>query len=215
MKQFVAIFLTASVCWPTLAQDAIVPTEPARWTPELAMQFHSIDNPVFSPNGQWLAFTVREPIMEADKSEYLTHVHLVRSDGTGARQFTRGEKSSGSPQFSPDGSHLTFVREAGDKSQLWIIPIDGGEARQLTDSTNGVGSYRWSPDGSRIAFIMQEPDSDEEEKAKKEKSWVEREDQHFKYNHLHVLQVDDFESAESKQVTAGDFTASKKLVLTN
>ena len=53
---------------------------------------------------------------------------------------------------------------------------------------------------------MREPETEEEKKEKEEKRYVVREDQNYKYNHLHVVEVNDFTAGESRQITTGDFT---------
>ncbi len=202
------VLIAALLCATSVfAQDAEESTE-LRWTPDLSMQFRSIGGTVISPDDQWIAYTITEAVMEGEKSEYLTQIHLVSADGSVHRQFTRGEISSRGAAFSPDGSHLTFTSDRSEKDQIWIISLDGGESRQLSDSENGIESYQWSPDGSRIAYTMREPDTDEEKEAKDEKRWVKKEDQDYKYDHLHVMEVDDFEEGDSQQITAGDFTVT-------
>jgi Tol biopolymer transport system component len=99
---FVAVVgLSMAMPGETQAQDG--------WTPALQMQYKAVQGTEISPDGQHVAFMVREPIMEGEKSEYLSHIWIADADGSGARQFTRGDKSVGSPSFSPDGNHLAFT----------------------------------------------------------------------------------------------------------
>ena len=181
--------------------------EPTGWTPELQMQYRAIQGTAVSPDGNLIAYVVRQPVMEGDKSEYLSHIWLASADGSSNRQFTRGEKSATSPRFSPDGNLLAFSSSRSDTNQIWVMPVSGGEAWRVTDSDNGVGSFRWSPDGSLIAYSRRDPDTDEEKKAKKEKRYVIRVDQNFKYSHLYVVEVGDGTArpAEATRLTEGQF----------
>lgn len=61
-----------------------------RWTPELSMRFHQVGSTAISPDGSRIAYAVREPLMEGPKSEYLSHIWIVDSEGTRAAQWTRG-----------------------------------------------------------------------------------------------------------------------------
>ena len=178
-----------------------------RWTPALSMKYRQISGVAVSPDGARVAYVVREPVMEGEKSEYLSHIWLASADGSRNRQFTRGEKSASGPAFSPDGEWLAFTTSRSGKNQIWAIALAGGEARRLTDAKAGVGAYRWSPDGRSLAFVMRDPPTEEEEKAEKEKRDVVLVDQNFKYGHLYVVPFDAAatEPAEAARVTEGDY----------
>jgi dipeptidyl aminopeptidase/acylaminoacyl peptidase len=68
--------------------------------------------------------------------------------------------SVNSPQISPDGRRILFVRSrpdfAKDRSQsdLMLIDVKTKKMRQLTFDRRGLASPRWSSDGSQIAFLM-------------------------------------------------------------
>jgi len=83
-----------------------------------------------------------------------------------AVQFTSAPDPSGSPQFSPDGKRVSYVR----KHNLYVRPALGGEEKQLTKDTsddllNGDidwvyaeelavrSNYFWSPDSKEIVFL--------------------------------------------------------------
>ena len=124
--------------------------------------------------------------MEEEKSEYNSQIWVASVDGAFNVQYTRGEKSSTSPRFSPDNEKIAFLsNRSGDKNQLFVMRLMGGEPKQLTDTKTGVTSFQWSPIGNRIGFLMKDPDTEEEEKNKKEKRDVILVDQDFKYNHIY------------------------------
>jgi dipeptidyl aminopeptidase/acylaminoacyl peptidase len=183
------------------AQDSL------RWTPAKSMELRQIQGTAVSPDGSKVAYVIRVPVLEGDKSEYLSHVWLVNADGTGARQYTRGEKSASSPAFSPDGRWLAFSSSRSGKGQVWVLPVDGGEARQVTDAENGAGSFRWSPDGRRIGYLMTDPETEEEKARTKEKRDPIYVDQNFKYAHLYAVKFDPSVEKPDKAVrlTEGNF----------
>lgn len=186
---------------PAHGQDSL------RWTPAKSMEVRQIQGTAVSPDGARVAFVVRVPVMDGDKSEYLSHVWVVNADGTGARQYTRGEKSASSPAFSPDGRWLAFSSSRSGKSQVWVMPVDGGEGRQVTDAESGTGSFRWSPDGTRIAYLMTDPETEEEKARVKEKRDPVFVDQNFKYAHLYAVPFDPAAAEPGKAVrlTEGAF----------
>lgn len=175
-----------------------------RWTPELSMQYLAVQGTALSPDGGRVAYVVRTPLMEGEQSEYLSHIWVANTTGDDPPiQFTRGDKSAGSPAFSPDGRSLAFSTARSDTNQVWVISLAGGEARQVTKAKVGVGQFKWSPDGSRLAYLMTDPLTEEEELAKREKRDVILVDQNFKHAHLYVIDVDGTEDAT--RLTQGNF----------
>jgi len=83
-----------------------------------------------------------------------------------AVQFTSAPDPSIDPKFSPDGSHVSYVR----KHNLYVRPASGGDEKELTKDTgenlfNGDidwvyteelavrSNYFWSPDSRQIVFL--------------------------------------------------------------
>ena len=203
MKHFFSFALSVLLLGSCLfAQDL-------SWTPEFSMQFKSIQSTTLSADGQYVAYVVREPVMEADKSEYRSQIWVAKTDGSMNVQYTRHEKSSTSPAFSPDGQYLAFLSKRDEKkTQLWRMRLMGGEPEMLTDEESSVSRFQWSPDGSHIAFSMSNPETKEEKKAKKEKSHVILVDQQHKYSHLYSLSLTQTDSGTYpvQRLTEGEFT---------
>lgn len=112
----------------------------------------SVEDPRFSPDGQWIAFVRVD--MDKAANGYKRNIWLVSTDGGKPLQLTRSGKDS-QPRWSPDGKTLAFLSGRGDKPQVYLLPVTapGGEPRPLTTHPNGVSAYTWSPDGTQIAFL--------------------------------------------------------------
>jgi hypothetical protein len=97
--------------------------------------------PTFSPNGRWIAY-VRFP-MNRGQAQH-GNIFIVRRDGTGRRQLTRGNRDR-HPAFSPDGRWLAFERltpAAGElandqASSIHLLRLGRpGKVRRLTRQQN-------------------------------------------------------------------------------
>lgn len=147
----------------------------------------SIRGPLISPDARFVAYLQRAT--DWQENEFVWQLWLSNV-GTGkVVQLTRGKKSVGSAEWSPDGNWLAFVTErevhsieppplepkadpaAPDKTaskQIWLIAPDGGEAWPLTKSETDVGEFHWSKDGKSILYAAAEPSS-KAGKARKER----------------------------------------------
>src|SRR5262245_42252205 len=63
--------------------------------------------PEISPDGRWVAYTIRET--NWDDNAYETEIWLANVESGATRQLTNAKKSSQSPAWSPDSSKLAFV----------------------------------------------------------------------------------------------------------
>ncbi|WP_018148152.1 alpha/beta hydrolase family protein [Henriciella marina] len=63
-----------------------------------------------------------------------------------------------SPQISPDGSKIVYVRHSmdrlkdQDRGDLWIIDVASGEQRPLVTGGASASSPVWSPDGTKLLY---------------------------------------------------------------
>lgn len=173
MSKRPAIALFASLLMLSFAADAQPMAKHSMTLDDLA-KLNRVSNPIVSPDGKWVAYTVSHVDVKADKNE--TDLWMVSWDGTEDVQLTYGPDSASDPRWSPDGRWLTFLSSrAGEAkgTQVWALDRRGGEAHQLTNVKEDLSDYRWSPDSKQLLLTLRpkdEPDGEEAKDAAEPKS---------------------------------------------
>lgn len=165
----------------------------------------SVGGPRVSPDGAWVAYTVRTKDLENDSSE--TRLWMVPTAGGEPMPMTARGSSIWSPSWSPDGRYLTFMASSKDQgSQVFTLDLRGGERVQITNIEGGIGGYKWSPDGKRLLLTI----SDKIEE-KSDGPWV-IDQLKFKQDYVGYLNrqrthlyVHDLEAKTTIQITNGDY----------
>ena len=132
-----------------------------------------VSDPQISPQGEWVAYTVRETDAAAD--QHVSDVWMTSWDGKTTIRLTNSPKDSEhSPRWSPDGRWLSFLSSRGDSNdadQLWLLDRRGGEAERLTEIKSGISDYAWSPDARRLVLVVQDPESVEVSDVLSDREW--------------------------------------------
>jgi Tol biopolymer transport system component len=83
-------------------------------------------------------------------------IHVIDVSGRGedknqSLKLTEGPESNHSPEWSPNGTEIAFVRN----SEIQKMNTDGSEVTRLTHGPDLDFSPAWSPDGKQIAYVKQ------------------------------------------------------------
>ncbi len=151
-------------------------TEAAKVTVDDLMKLRSIVEVRISPEGDRVAYVLSTPSLERNAHEGA--IYVVTTGGGQARRLAEGTRVFNTPlpapklRWSPDGASVSFLAFAGDKPQVFAVAASGGEARPLTTASEGVLGYEWAPDGKSVAYLARDPMSEEEQRQRKDMSFV-------------------------------------------
>ena len=115
--------------------------------------------PVFSPDGQQIAFESKAPTQETESEPGSTEnnatleIYVIHIDGTNMKQLTHNDVDDGHPTWAPNGKQIVFTGMVDDIYQLFSVNAKGGPVKQLT--FEGASHYHptFSPDGKRIFYV--------------------------------------------------------------
>jgi TolB protein len=140
-------------------EHRVTSTDPT--PPEGVSFFQSYaDMPTFSPDGTKIAF-IGSSLGSSPVGSSSFEIYVINSDGTNRVRLTNTLDDESNPSWSPDGTRLTFARNAratgtgssleNNRSDIYVMDADGGNVTKIADVADDK-SPSWSPDGARIAF---------------------------------------------------------------
>jgi dipeptidyl aminopeptidase/acylaminoacyl peptidase len=192
-------------------------------------QIHEVHDPQVSPDGQWIAYSVKTPLLKDDKNE--ERIWMIPVVGGEAIALTVEGASSSHPRWSPDGKYIAYLSARNDgKTQAWLLNRLGGEAQRLTYTPQDIDELEWSPDSTRLALLMRDAsreeldafkdqddkDSDKEKDTKEKKPKGQRpwviDRRQFKQDEIGYLDrrrthayIFDMSKRSLTQITSGDY----------
>ena len=141
----------------------ISPDAPAASQPHDTTSWVALYPPVWSPDGQRLAFIADEGGID----DGINGLYVIGSDGAG---LTRIGATTAAATWSPDGEELAFASLDGETPIIYAVRPDGtgrrtvwrGESPPTSISLwssrdpSRVSQVSWSPDGSELLFLAGE-----------------------------------------------------------
>jgi Tol biopolymer transport system component len=117
---------------------------------EMMLQIGRISEPVLSPDGKLVAFTVQT--IDLEKNTKPKQIYTVGLSGGSPRLITSEGADNERPRWSPDSKQIYFVSNRDGSAQIWAMNADGAGARQITHLSTEAGGILVAPDGQKIVF---------------------------------------------------------------
>ncbi|MGB9489253.1 MAG: S9 family peptidase [Terriglobales bacterium] len=143
------------------------------FTFEDMMKLKRVGEPVPSPDGKWVLFSVVDVDLAANKKTPHVWIVPLKTDSSTSQKdspnpsasvgTTTGERiliadqDGDRPRWAPDGKRFAFISNKEGGSQVWIADYDGaagtvGGVHKLSSIATEAGGELWSPDGKNILF---------------------------------------------------------------
>jgi dipeptidyl aminopeptidase/acylaminoacyl peptidase len=196
-----------------IALSAFLPSNAHAATPFELDDYYllaSLSEPVFSPSGERIAYTVSRNDKKRDAAT--SDIWSVSWSGGAPEQVTRtAGHSERLPRFGADGKTLFFLSDAGEdeNEQLWRASANGGRARRVTDIPGGITDFDLSPDGKRAVVVAEVgltvgSDSETPPPIETERFVFKRDGEGYLDDRTRQLFIVDVATGKARRLTAGE-----------
>ncbi|MBL7972392.1 MAG: S9 family peptidase [Prolixibacteraceae bacterium] len=161
--------MTKSICWLALAAAVFSCSNPKTtpemtkkttpevpkltsdiMTPEVLWSFGRIGEPVVSPDGSTVLYSVTNYNVEENKS--YRDLYTVPVSGGEPVKLTDTPEKESSAVWRPDGKKIGFLSSKSGDTQLWEMDTDGENPTQLTNVPGGITGFKYSPELTHILY---------------------------------------------------------------
>jgi len=113
-------------------------------------QLQIATDPQISPDGKKIVYVRGFADSMTDKR--YANLWIINADGSDHRPISTGNRTDGSPRWSPDGTRIAYLSDADGKMQIYVRWMDSGQTARITNLEEGPDAIAWSPDGKMLSF---------------------------------------------------------------
>jgi dipeptidyl aminopeptidase/acylaminoacyl peptidase len=118
------------------------------------VRLERISEPVVSPDGKRLAYSLRTTDMDANRGRTSVWLVDVAHPDAAAVRLTDLPANADSAEWSADGHYLYYLSNRSGSSQVWRSDVLRRDAVQITHLPLDVGSFRVSPKADRVLVSL-------------------------------------------------------------
>ena len=138
-----------------VASGALRAAEKTAFSADDLVRLDRVSDPQASADGRYVAFSVRETDMDANKGRTDLWLLDLDAEKPEPRRLTQHEANDSKPRWSADGASLYFLSTRSGSSQVWRLALAGGEAMQVTRFPVDVNELKVAPRGGRLLLSME------------------------------------------------------------
>ncbi|ULQ58146.1 S9 family peptidase [Flavihumibacter rivuli] len=129
----------------------------------LTRGIHNESQPVFSPDGKWIAF-VSNRTANPDRNDNADIFIMEARAGATMKQLTTWEGEDARPVWSPDGKKIAYLQSSSNEPFTMyghhyaaVVPVEGGTPQLVTKAIDRpVRNLRWAKDGNSLFTLMED-----------------------------------------------------------
>mgnify|MGYP001777093817 FL=1 len=122
------------------------------FTPEVMWKMGRVGSSTLSPDGTRVAYTVTYYNMQENRG--VSSIFVQDLDGGQPRQITDNAGNDLAPQWSADGSTITFLSDRSGSMQIWRTSPDDCLLKQISSEDKDIEAFGFAPDGKHLFFVQ-------------------------------------------------------------